>query len=576
MDSKNQSSRPAPKKELRLWPGITAVILLWLARFGLKEIIPGFEGFEAAITGGFAASFLVIVWWLFFSRADHLERWGAFVLMAVMIFVTWNLNHESMGPLWLAAYALPFLFLAFVVWAFVTRKYPNKVRRITMAVTIILSCTFWLFIRSAGIDGDHVSDFSWRWSESVEESLLTEQGAKTAAAQSTEAAAGTEPEWPGFRGPERSGVISGLKIETDWSASPPVELWRRPVGAGWSSFAVHGDYIYTQEQRGEIETVSCFHKPTGKLIWKHGDEARFFESNGGAGPRATPALFDGKVFSLGAEGNLNVLHAGNGSVVWSRNAAQDAGANIPMWGFSASPVIADSMVINALSGSLTAHDIKTGEPVWHKKSAGDCYSSPHLLTIGITAQIVFVNDSCAAGINPSDGTILWEHKWPGHPIVQPALTANGDILISVSERSGLRRLSVKKEEDTWTVTEQWTSAKIKPYFNDFVIHKGHAYGLSGRRIVCVNLKDGSRCWKGKNYGGQLVLLAEQDLLLVLSEKGSLALVQAVPDKFSELAKFKALEGKTWNHPVIAGGILLVRNAEEMAAFKLPLFSDDQS
>jgi len=196
MDSKNQSSRPAPKKELRLWPGITAVILLWLARFGLKEIIPGFEGFEAAIMGGFAASFLVIVWWLFFSRADHLERWGAFVLMAVMIFVTWNLNHESMGPLWLAAYALPFLFLAFVVWAFVTRKYPNKVRRITMAVTIILSCSFWLFIRSAGIDGDHVSDFSWRWSESVEESLLTEQGAKTAAVQSSAAAAGTEPEWP--------------------------------------------------------------------------------------------------------------------------------------------------------------------------------------------------------------------------------------------------------------------------------------------------------------------------------------------------------------------------------------------
>jgi len=569
-DNNKNEKHPAnaSQRTLRLWPGAAAVILLWLARFGLKIIVPGFEGFELAIMGGFIGTAVVLLWWLFFSRADHLERWGAVILMAVMLFITWHLNHESMGPLWLAAYAFPVLLLAFTAWAVITRKLPNKIRRITMVITIIISSAFWLLIRSGGIDGDHVSDFSWRWSESVGKHLLAEEESTAAISQTGTMNKDVEAEWPGFRGPLRNSIIPGSRIDTDWSASPPVELWRRAVGAGWSSFAVHGDFIYTQEQRGEIETVSCYNKSSGKLVWKHGDEARFFESNGGAGPRGTPTLYDGKVFSLGGTGIFNALDARNGAVIWSRNAATDTDANIPIWGFSASPVIIDSIVINALSGSLIAYDINSGEPVWQKESAGDCYSSPHLLTIDSVTQIAFMNDSSAAGINPSDGSALWEHKWPGHPIVQPVLTEEGDVLISVSERSGIRRLSVRKEENGWKVKERWTSLKLKPYFNDFIIHKGHAYGLSGRRIMCIDLKDGSRSWKGKNYGGQLILLAEQDLLLVLSEKGKLALVEAKPGQYNELALFHAIEGKTWNHPVLTGNTLLVRNSREMAAFRL--------
>ena len=390
----------------------------------------------------------------------------------------------------------------------------------------------------------------------------------------------TRVEWPGFRGPHRDSVVRGVQIKTDWSASPPVQIWRRQIGPGWSSFAVHGDLLYTQEQRGDDEIVSSYRVSTGEPVWRHRDAVRFYESNGGAGPRATPTLSHGRVYTLGATAVLNALDAGTGKVVWSRNAATDTSRTIPEWGITSSPLVVDDVVIVAVYGTLAAYDLATGKPRWFGPRHGGSYSSPQLVTIDGVEQVLVLSAPGAVSVSPSDGKLLWEHTWEGGAIVQPAIIADGGVLINgMSMMGGLctRRLAVARGAAGWTVEERWTSNGLKPYYNDFVVHQGHAYGFDGNILACIDLEDGKRKWKGGRFGnGQLVLLADQDVLLVTSEDGELALVSATPDRFTEIARFPALNSKTWNHPVLVGDVLLVRNGEEMAAFRLSLARERSS
>jgi len=565
------------KKPLRLWPGVVAVVVQWLAWVAVPFVVPGTASY--GMLGGVGLGLAVVVWWLFFSRAPWLERVGAIVLMVVAVYATSHVVHESiangMMGFMLPFYSVPVMSLALVAWAAASRRLSIGLRRASLIGAILLACGAMTIVRTGGITGDAVSDLHWRWTQTPEERLLVRAGETTMALAAAPAETETDADWPGFRGPGRDGVVRGGPIETDWSRTPPVELWRRSVGPGWSSFAVRGSLVYTQEQRGDDETVSCYDLATGAPVWMHSDAARFWESNGGAGPRATPTLSDGRVYTMGATGILNALDARDGSVIWSRNAASDTGKKIPGWGFASSPLVVGDLVIAATAGVLAAYDLATGEPRWSGPSGGWGYSSPHLSTIDGVAQIVLLNGASAIGVAPADGTLLWKHEWAGDGIVQPAVVAGGDVLIGsgsgMAEAVGVRRVAVARGPDGWTVKERWTSNGLKPYFNDFVVHEGHAFGFDGSRLACIDLTDGQRKWKDGHYGhGQLVLLRDPDLLLVLSEEGELALVKAVPDQFTELARVPAIEGKTWNHPVLVGDVLLVRNDREMAAFRLPL------
>ena len=611
-----KTDEPTPRKPLRLWPGVVIVILQWLVRFVLPVVSP--DAMLFGLIGGMVGGLAVVAWWVFFSRAPWSERLGAVALMIVALFATSRIVHESirngMMGMMLVISSIPALSLALVAWAVASRRLSAGPRRAAMVATILLACGGWTLVRTGGITGDGSSDLHWRWTETPEERLLAHAGdepldsarggpkalppppaaAETpkeqpvakagdepAAPPAAPAAAKTEPaapvaantraDWPGFRGPGRDSIIRGVRIETDWSASPPVELWRRPIGPGWSSFAVRGNLLYTQEQRGNEEVVACYKVASGEPVWTHRDEARFFESNGGAGPRATPALSDGRVFSFGATGLLNALDAADGAVLWSRNVASDTGKKVPDWGFSNSPLVVDDVVVTAAAGQLAAYDLASGAPRWTGPKGGTGYSSPQLLIIGGVAQVVLARAAGATSVAPANGTLLWEHQFPGFGIVQPALAPDGDVLLGGGETMGMRRIGVAHRAAGWTVEERWTSAALKPYFNDFVVHHGHAFGFDGRILACIDLKDGKRKWKGGRYGnGQLVLIADQDVLLVLSEEGELALVAAADDQFRELARFPAIEGKTWNHPVLANDILLVRNGREMVGFRLPL------
>jgi len=584
-----EMGKPVPEaspRPLRLWPGVIAIGLLFLARFGVKAVIPGFEGFMWAIQGSFGCALAVILWWLFFSRAPWLDRIGAILLIAAALGSAWFLKHESMGPAWMAAYAVPFVLLALVAAAFAARNLPNSRRRLLIASAILLSSLGWSFFRTEGIDGDHKATFAWRWSATTEQQLLAKpiptpsappveiapapsQPAAPAMESKTAVLPTVTPEWPGFRGPHRDSVVPGVTIATNWSQSPPVEVWRKPVGPGWSSFAVQGALIYTQEQRGEEELVTAYKAANGDLAWRHADPVRFFESNAGAGPRATPTLAKGRVYTLGATGILNVLDASTGQRIWSRDTTGDTKRRVPDWGFSASPIVTQGLVI-IYAGRLAAYEAATGNLKWLGESVGGSYSSPQLATIGGVEQLLILTPQGAASLDPATGTPLWSHEWKGLPIIQPDLIPGGGILISAFQSAGTRRIDPVHGPNGWTIETRWTSLALKPYFNDTIIYKGHAYGFDARILACIDLNDGKRIWKGGRYGnGQMLLLPDQDLLLILSEDGELALVPASDSGFTELAKIPVLEGKTWNHPVLAAGLLFVRNAQEMAAFRLP-------
>jgi len=565
-----ETALATPRKPLRVWPGLIVVLLQWVGWFVAPAIFP--QATIVALFAGVIGGLAILIWWLVFSRAPWFERIAALVLIVLALIGTKRLVHESIagGAMGMLLYvlAIPVFSMGLVLWATITRRFPRSKRRLAFVPMVVLCCGVFMVLRTGGLTAEFNNDLHWRWSKTPEQALMA-QASDAPVVSNASATTSTESGWSGFRGPQRDGVVHGVRIKTDWTASPPVELWRRPIGPAWSSFAVQNGRFYTQEQRGDEEIVSCYDVNTGKPIWRHSDNARFYESNAGPGPRATPSLNNGRLYTQGATGIVNALDAATGDVVWARNAVNDTGAKVPGWGIAGSPLIVNDLVVVAAAGNLIAYDLASGKTRWLGPAGGTGYSSPQLMTINGIQQIVLLRSTGMLSVAVADGKLLWEHAWEGVPIVQPAVASNGDLLISVSESSGLRRLSVGQTNGGWTTQERWTTEDINPWFNDFVVHKGNAFGFDGSSLVCVNLDDGKLKWRGKRYGyGQLVLLPEQDVLLVLSEQGELALAKAAADQFTELAHFPALQGKTWNHPVLVGNVLLVRNDHEMAAFRL--------
>ncbi len=652
--SSSSDSGTGRQRILRLWPGVVLVLVQWLARFGVPELFPGATA--VALMSAMGIGLLVILWWLFLSRAGWGERLGvlAAVIAAVLLFK--SLLHQSvadsmMGGMYVI-YVVPVLCLALVVWAWITQGLPSGRRWLALAAMLAVACGAWTLVRTEGMTGSADNDFAWRWAKSHEDRLLEEAGADpepstpapvvaateeavsgdvsvesgspseavdpepgraataaapagdggadageaqvvqvTAQVDATTAAAGvsdqadqdgavaTEPieapviaaAWPGFRGPRREGTVPGTSVGTDWDSDPPVELWRRAVGPGWSSFAVGGGLAFTQEQRGEDEVVTAYNLETGEPAWRHRDPARFWEATAGAGPRATPTLHGSRLFVFGATGILNALDAVTGFRIWSRDVAADVEAKVPYYGFASSPLVVAGNVIVAAGGRLVAYDRETGDERWRGESRGASYSSPHLAVLNGAEQILYAGIEGLLSVRPGDGVRLWQYDWRGGVrIVQPAVAGNGAVLLSEGEGKGLRRLAVRGDAGSAVVEESWSSIRLRPYHNDFVLHGGHVYGFDGSILASVDLESGERNWKGGRYGhGQLLLLADQDLLLVLGEQGDLALVRAEPDGFEEVARVDVLQGKTWNHPVLIDDVLLVRNAHEMVALRLP-------
>jgi len=559
---------------LRIWPAILIVLAHLGGTFGIvlfgSTNVQSFIGLVLVPVVGAA---LLGLWWLVASRAPILDRLAGLGLIAAALLVV--VKMQISNGWFILAYAMPAMTTGLVALLAVTGRFRWPVRR-GMAAALILACAaVFSAMRVDTIGGNLAPIVSWRWSPTEEERSQALAHPEVHGKADLPAHAGPG-DWPAFLGPDRDGRLSGISFSSDWSV-PPREVWRRKVGPGWSSFVAVGDYLFTQEQHGGEELVTCYRAATGEDVWINRVEAKYDDTMG-LGPRATPVFFEGNLYTQGATGCLQCLDASTGAVVWKRNVAEDAGTKVPGYGFSSSPLVMADRVVEFTCGgegkSVIGYRRATGEVAWLAGHGSSGYSSPQFAQVAGIPQILMANDFGMQAFNPETGAALWENAWKvrDNPrCVQPLVIGEDRVLYGATGRMGSRLLRIESKGGACEAKEEWTSMKYRPYFNNGVLHKGYCYGYDGDRLACIDLGNGERRWDSKRYGGQLLLIADMDLLLVLSEKGEVALVQAVPDSFKEMARFKAIQGKTWNHPAVAHGKLFVRNAEEAACFELPGF-----
>jgi outer membrane protein assembly factor BamB len=379
--------------------------------------------------------------------------------------------------------------------------------------------------------------------------------------------------WPDFRGPNRDGRYVEAPIRIDWPAEGLPRLWKQRIGLGYASFVTWGRVAFTLEQRRDREVVAAYDIDTGREIWTNTWPGEFKETMGGDGPRATPTYHAGRVYALGALGELRSLDARTGAVVWRRNILADSGAaNLP-WGMAGAPLVVDDTLIVLPGGhgySVAAYDLATGAPRWHVLDDAQAYVSPILATLAGLRQIVVVTAVRAVGLTPDDGRLLWEYAWPtdmGINAAQPLLLDGDRVFLSAGYGHGAAVFEVTGSGDRLATKTIWQNARMKNKFASSLLLDGYIYGLDEAILACLDAATGDLKWKGGRYGYGQVLLAGEHLV-VLTESGDVVLVKATPERHLELARFAAIQGKTWNHPVIANGRLLVRNLQEMAAFDI--------
>ncbi|HEV2882771.1 MAG TPA: PQQ-binding-like beta-propeller repeat protein [Pyrinomonadaceae bacterium] len=380
--------------------------------------------------------------------------------------------------------------------------------------------------------------------------------------------------WTNFRGPNRDGRYEERAVRVNWPAGGLKPMWKQPVGGGFSSFVVADGTAYTIEQRRAQEVVAAYNVETGRELWTHGWNAEFSPDSTGDGPRSTPTWDAGRLYALGAEGELRCLDAKTGKLYWQKNILSDNNASNIQWGMSASPLVVDDKVVVLAGGTsgkgVVAYNKMTGARVWSALNDRASYTSPMLVTLSGKRQVLVVTASRIAGLDPADGGVLWSHPWDvsmGINVSQPLVVGANRFFISAGYGKGAALVELQGSGRSFTTKAVWENINLKTKFNSPVVHNGYAYGLDEGILTCVDLATGERKWKGGRYGYGQVLLASNHLI-VTTDTGEIVLVKADPTGYAEVTKFSALTGKTWNVPALANGRLLVRNGNEMAAYNL--------
>eukprot|EP00913_Durusdinium_trenchii_P022822 g21426.t1 len=391
-------------------------------------------------------------------------------------------------------------------------------------------------------------------------------------------------DWPRFRGPQQDGIVRNTILRTDFSNDdPPASDWAtdQRVGHGWSSFAVVDGLAFTLEQRGERETTVCYDFATGAQIWTKHDEVHFHGNLGGDGPRSTPTVYGGRLYTLGATGILNCRDLLDGKMLWTCNILTDAGAKNLVWGISASPLVVGNLVyVNPGGGSqknraVIAYNRLNGEMVWTNGEEPASYCTPSIARIHGVDQLLIFSGWGLIAYNPHNGAELWKYPWTNQPKVNAAqpIVVDNQIFISSGYGSGCALLTPKLKDGKWSVDAKVRENQFRLKFNDGVYKDGFVYGLDETILACVDFKTLDVKWKMRGKFGYGQMLLVDDKLLITTEAGDVVLIPATSKRPKELARFRGLnrhlgtfdkKGVGWNHPVLVDGKLLMRNDREAA------------
>ena len=571
---------------LRLWPAwliaLTQVVALKLT---VTPSIQNTTRFLIMMAGPLITGFLFSVWLLVASRLRWKEKLGIAAasilcpLIAVLISVPEQALHTTQ---WI--YGIPIaifmITLALTCW----RRSPQR----TVFAVVLLSVGWGSFtlLRNEGFDGEYYPGFAWRWSPRHEETLSQLSTAPqslpnvnlTESAENTTQSRDDRRSWPQFRGPEGNGAVAEDLADPDWTKKPPKEIWKIPIGLGWSSFAYNDGRLFTQEQRGEKEYITCYSSLDGSLIWSHSDESRFSEVVSGAGPRSTPSVAGDYIYALGGNGLLTCLTAIDGTLTWQRSLVSDLGAPLPMWRFSGSPLIIGNMLViyagAAGDDGLIAVEARTGQKIWGFPSTGMNYTTARLMTLADQACLIFCDGRGVHALTPDTGEPLWSFQpklWKGPAMVDPQQISPSTLIVALGDGIGMARLEVTKENDKWSVRELWSTTRLRPSFNDSVVLGQFIYGFNQAIFTCIDASTGERKWQGGRYGfGQTVLLKNSARIIVAAENGDVVLLKASAERLNEIARMPVLNDKAWNHPIVVGDRLFLRNGKVAACLQLSL------
>ncbi len=506
--------------------------------------------------------------------ATRRVRWKlfAFLIAAVLgywlyLWLFWEAQRQDKvlqtGILIIVFGVLSFLWLMLVSGLAWKRRFQSA------GVLLLTLGSFAGMFRITEVTGDLIPIFEPRWRQIAVSKMPSARFEP--ASQGT-----TNTAWfPQYLGPNRDGVIPGIELITDWKSNPPQQVWRHPIGAAWSGFAIAGSRAITMEQQGEQESIACYDLESGLPVWEHRYAARYDTTIGGEGPRVTPTLSRERVYTMGGSGVTTCVNLADGKPIWTRNLYVENKMQAPEWGVVSAPLLLNDMVIVSIGAgsgkSLFALDATTGSTRWSAGDNGASYSSPVSFNIAAQTQVVIFNDPGIAAHDPISGKVLWSFPWKyRYPkITMPILIKTNQVLLSSGYGAGAELIEVNQTNSQWVTKSLWKSNRLKSKFGNLIYWQEFIYGLDDGILACINPETGQPMWKDGRYGHAQMLLVK-NLLLITTESGELVLVDPNSKALTELARLKVLEDKTWNPPALAGAYLLLRNHREAVCYKLPI------